>query len=336
MLRDRLFGIVSLVLVNASICSLAHAETSEDLETAKALFEDGRRLMAEGKYDAACGKFEDSQAKARGIGTKFKLADCEEHRGSFGKAQALFLEVADQAREAGQADREELARGRAAAIDEKLAHLEIDQEAPSADIQLDDRTLTASEAQVLLAIPLGKHRITASSAGKKTWTKDIDVPKPGTFVIVTVPRLEDAAVDKTPGPVVASALSPATEAPPADADPNAGRGARRVALVLGGIGLGATVAGVAFGLQFLANNHDAKNVCPTSYGCTESEIEQHAAYIDDAHAARTRTYLSVGVGAAALAGAAVLYFTAPRPGALHATTGFGPNGAWNVAVRGGF
>ena len=333
MFRGRLLGVVSLVLVNASLCSLAHAETSEDLEAAKALFEDGRRLMAEGKYDEACGKFEDSQAKARGIGTKFKLADCEEHRGNFGKAQTLFIEVAEQAREAGQADREALAHGRATAIDEKLAHLELDLETPGTEVQLDDRKLTASETKALLAIPPGKHRITASAAGKKPWTKDIDVPKPGTFVIVTVPRLEELQPTvKTP--VAASVIAPA--APQADADPNAGRGARRAALILGGVGLGATVAGVAFGLQFLANNHDAKNVCPTSYGCTESEIEQHAAYIDDAHAARTRAFVSFGVGAAALAGAAVLYFTAPRPGAVQASAGLTPNGAWNVAIRGGF
>src|SRR5450432_127537 len=109
MFRSRLLEIASLLLVNFSICSLAHAEADEDLETAKALFEDGRRLMAEGKYDSACGKFQDSLAKARGIGTKYNLADCEEHRGRFGKAQAMFLEVAQQAREAGQADREALA-----------------------------------------------------------------------------------------------------------------------------------------------------------------------------------------------------------------------------------
>ncbi len=83
----------------------------------------------------------------------------------------MFLEVAEQAREAGQAERELLARGRATAIDEKLAHLKIDQEAPIGEIQLDDRTLAASEAQTLLAIPPGKHRITASAPGKKTWTR---------------------------------------------------------------------------------------------------------------------------------------------------------------------
>ncbi len=66
MFRGRLLGIVSLVFVSASICSVAHGESDEDLQTAKALFEDGRRLMAEGKYDAACSKFEESQAKGSG------------------------------------------------------------------------------------------------------------------------------------------------------------------------------------------------------------------------------------------------------------------------------
>jgi hypothetical protein len=341
MFCGRILGIVSLFVGGVSVCSVAHAETDGDLETAKALFEDGRRLMTEGKYDAACGFFQQSLVAARGIGTKFNLADCEEHRENFGKAQALFLEVAEQAREAGQADRERLARDRAAAIDEKLAHLQIDQDAPRVDILLDGRALSGSESQELLAIPPGKHRITASAPGKKTWTKEIDVPKAGTFALVTVPRLEDAAPRATPGPGAARVIVPvspltSTGAPLADTDPNRGRDARRVALVLGGVGLGAAIVGVGFGLQALADNHDAKNVCPTSYGCSDTDVSQHASFVSDAHSARTRSYLGFGVGAAALTGAAVLYFTSPRPGALRATTGFDPNGSWNVSVRGDF
>jgi len=338
MFRGRILGVVALVVGSASLCAVAHGETEKDLDTAKALFEDGRRLMTEGKYDAACGFFEQSLAAARGIGTKFNLADCEEHRENFSKAQALFLEVAEQAREAGQADRERLARDRAAAIDEKLAHLQIDQDAPPADIVLDGRTLTGAEALELLAIPPGKHRITASAPGKKAWTKEIDVPKAGMFAIVTVPRLEDAPASAahrlSAAPVIVPA-SPPSE-PLTDTDPNRGRDARRAALVLGGIGLGATIVGVGFGLQTLADNHDAKRVCPTSVGCSDTDVSQHATFISDARRARTLSYVGFGVGAAALTSAAVLYFTAPRAGALRATTGFDPSGSWNVAVRGDF
>jgi hypothetical protein len=109
-----------------------------------------------------------------------------------------------------------------------------------------------------------------------------------------------------------------------------------VALVLGGIGLGATVVGVGFGLQTLADNHDAKGVCPTGNGCSDTDISEHAAFVSDAHTARTRSVVAFGVGAAALTGAAVLYLTSPRSGALRATTGFDSNGSWNVAVRGDF
>jgi hypothetical protein len=338
MFRGRTLGIVSLIVGSASLCSVAHGETEKDLDTAKALFEDGRRLMTEGKYDAACGFFEQSLAAARGIGTKYNLADCEEHRENFSKAQSLFLEVAEQAREAGQVDRERLARDRAAAIDEKLAHLQIDQDAPRVSILLDARTLSDSEAQELLAIPPGKHRITASAPGKKTWTKDIDVPKAGVFALVTVPRLEDAPASGTHRPNGAPVIVPASppSEPLADTDPNRGRDARRVALVLGGIGLGATIVGVGFGLQTLADNHDAKHVCPTSVGCSDTDVSQHAGFISDARTARTRSYVGFGVGAAALTSAAVLYLTSPRAGALRATTGFDPNGSWNVAVRGDF
>jgi hypothetical protein len=338
MFRGRLLGIVSVIIGSASLCSVAHAETEQDLDTAKALFEDGRRLMTEGKYDAACGFFEESLRAASGIGTKYNLADCEEHRGNFSRAQTLFVEVAEQARDTGQADREQLARDREAAIDDKLAHLQIDQDAPRVGILLDGRPLSDSEAQELLAITPGKHRITACAPGKKAWTKEIDVPKAFVFAIVTVPRLEDAPVSGTRPPVARVApVIPLTIAEPnADSGLSRGRAERAVALGLGGVGLGATIVGVGFGLQALADNHDAKRICPTGNGCSDTDLSRHATFISDAHSARTLSFVGFGVGAAALTGAAVLYLIAPRSGGLRATSSFGPNGSWNVAVRGDF
>ena len=53
MFRGRMLGIVALIVGSSGLCSVVHAETEKDLDTAKALFEDGRRLMTQGKYDAA-------------------------------------------------------------------------------------------------------------------------------------------------------------------------------------------------------------------------------------------------------------------------------------------
>src|SRR5689334_6286435 len=82
----------------------ALGDSSGDVETARALFRSGRGLVAEGKYEQACPKFEQSLKLDPGLGTKFNLADCYEHLGKTATARTLFLEVAALARQAGQSD----------------------------------------------------------------------------------------------------------------------------------------------------------------------------------------------------------------------------------------
>ena len=77
-----------------------------DSAAARALFDEGRRLASQGKYDAACPKFEESQKLDPGMGTLFNLADCVEHLGRTATAWVWFREVGDAANRAGQADRE--------------------------------------------------------------------------------------------------------------------------------------------------------------------------------------------------------------------------------------
>jgi hypothetical protein len=84
---------------------------------AKTLFDDARLLVKSGYYQQACPKFERSLELNAAFGTEFNLADCVEHLGQIGRARELYLDVADKTHAAGQADREQLARERAAALD---------------------------------------------------------------------------------------------------------------------------------------------------------------------------------------------------------------------------
>src|SRR6516164_8031146 len=96
-----------------------------DPVAARVLFSDARSLTAQGKYEQACPKFEESQRLDPGIGTLFNLADCWEHIGRTASAWGRFLDVAAQAKMAGQADREKVARERAAMLEPKLSRLTI-------------------------------------------------------------------------------------------------------------------------------------------------------------------------------------------------------------------
>jgi hypothetical protein len=307
-----------------------------NLEQAKQLFEAGRKAMSESRFDEACQSFEQSLALARGIGTRFNLADCEQRRGHLTRARELFLEVAELARDVGQSEREGVARERAAAVDAELPQLKLEFEGAQPTVTIDGRELAAERAREAIALDLGTHQVSASATGKRSFSKEVALTKPGMFLVLSVPALSDEKAESSNSESGAASSGEELATPPASADRpprERGSGARRAALVLGGIGVGAAVAGAAFGIQFLSNNHDAKAVCPTSYGCTSDDIARHRDFIDDARRARTLSYVGFGVGAAALVGAGLLYFTAGNNGSVTAMTGFNVDGSWNLAVR---
>lgn len=72
---------------------------------AQARFDEGRQLMAQGAFQQACVKLEQSLRLDPAVGTMLNLAVCEERAGHVPKACALFREVARQARADGRSDR---------------------------------------------------------------------------------------------------------------------------------------------------------------------------------------------------------------------------------------
>src|SRR4051812_18986266 len=90
----------------------ALAQTEHDQVTAEALFQDGRRLMGAGQYEAACRKFAASQRLDPGVGTMLNLADCHEQLGLTATAWAEYHDIVAAARAAGSKDRAETAERR--------------------------------------------------------------------------------------------------------------------------------------------------------------------------------------------------------------------------------
>src|SRR5258706_2634131 len=74
---------------------VARAEaTLADKAAAQTLFDDGRKLMAAGKFGEACPKLAESQTLDPGVGTPVNLADCYEPGGQTASAWTAFLEAA--------------------------------------------------------------------------------------------------------------------------------------------------------------------------------------------------------------------------------------------------
>src|SRR5689334_19349942 len=108
MVRGPLFA---LTLLAATWAADVRAEGG-DRVAAESVFQDGKRLMAAGKYAEACPKFETSQRLDPGVGTLLNLADCYEKVGRTATAWATFLEAASGSKAAGNAAREKAARDR--------------------------------------------------------------------------------------------------------------------------------------------------------------------------------------------------------------------------------
>lgn len=80
--------------------------------TAEALFEQGRALMAQGNFAAACPKLEESLRLDPGLGTLLNLAMCEEKAGRKDLACRYYMDAARMAQQQGQSAREQVAQQR--------------------------------------------------------------------------------------------------------------------------------------------------------------------------------------------------------------------------------
>lgn len=86
----------------------AHAQSSssgEIVAAARALFDDGKRLMLEKRWDEACPKLAESQRLDPGGGTILALALCYEGTGKTATAWATFKLRHDQRRDRALDDR---------------------------------------------------------------------------------------------------------------------------------------------------------------------------------------------------------------------------------------
>lgn len=159
-------------------------------EEAQQLFDEGRALMKEGKYADACPKFEKSLSLDPALGTELNLADCYEKLGKTASAWSTFTSCADHAKANGAADREKFARDRAKSIEPKLMKLSIEaSKQPGLVVKRDDIVVGEGLWGVAVPVDPGKHTVTASAPGKKSWGTTVSLGDEGKTVVLKVPLL---------------------------------------------------------------------------------------------------------------------------------------------------
>jgi hypothetical protein len=307
--------------VSASASALA-----ADPATAQALFDQGRKLMAQERWAEACPKLEESQRLDPAGGTVLHLALCREHEGRIATAWALYQDALSQAKHDGRKDRAKVAQERIDALAPRLPKLRVRvpptmRRAEGLSIMRDD--VLVGEAQWGEQIPIdpGAHVLSAKASGRKPWTLRLDVPARGQEVLVDVPVLEldthaegDAARPDAAAATSGSTSSSSSSLSAHGDEASRGSGQRTAGLVVSGIGVVGLIVGGIFGVVSISKNSDADKEClpPDHTRCT-------AQGVDAGRSATTAGNVSTSAfiaGGVLVAGGLVLYFTAPSGSAV--------------------
>ncbi|HEU4407671.1 MAG TPA: hypothetical protein VFS43_20570 [Polyangiaceae bacterium] len=193
---------LGLALAFELLSSRRAAAQSVDRGVAATLFQEGRQLMAEGKLDVACAKFEQSHRLDPGGGTVLNLATCREKQGKTATAWAAYREAVSLARRDGRPDREALGLEGIARLEPQLSRLTVSVtgRAPGLAVTLDGVAIGEVAYGTPLPVDPGEHRLQASAAGYLPWQGALVIGPSADQKEVVVPPLRPAPPPPPPAP----------------------------------------------------------------------------------------------------------------------------------------
>ena len=306
----RRFSIVSAAVLFAVLARTSHARAdASSAAAAEALYDEGKKLETKGDFASACPKFAASQQLDPAAGTLLHLANCYEKTNKNASAWATYLDAASAAHAQNRAEWEKAARGKAAALEPRLARVSIIVAEPAAGetVRRDDVEVATASYSVPIPLDAGQHTFTAEAPKKKKFQTVVNVSGDGMKLEVKIPKLEDAPVAVVPPPPDTRPTAAATSTAPAKTeDPGSSR--RTIGYGLGAVGIVGLGVGGVTGLMAIGANNDAKKLCPGGGACADKTG------VDDNDKAKTLgTVSTIGfiAGGVLLAGGVVLVLTAP-------------------------
>lgn len=309
--RTKVFLCVAALIGSLFTAPVAEAQEGNKA-AAEALFSAGRDLMAAGKFNEACTKFEGSQKLDAGLGTLLYLADCYERANRLASAWATFKEAESIAMGRSDQSRAQVAKERYSKIEPRLSKVVVkvaDGNDPQTVVKLHGHVVPRESLGVPLPVDTGDQTVEAGAPGHKAWTTTVRVEGEGVTVPIDIPVLE---VDKAQSNTAAAPL-PKEPPPPAQdtgAQGSGGGGTQRViGIIVGGVGVVGLVVGTVFGLKAKSKNDQSKDKCsPTNSNLCGSEgvdLRNQAL-----NAAKIGT-VGMIVGGVGLAAGITLFLTAP-------------------------
>tara|TARA_R110002096_G_scaffold77896_12_gene183591 strand:+ start:109695 stop:110666 length:972 start_codon:yes stop_codon:yes gene_type:complete len=185
-------------ILGLALSVLTHASTAgaqgQDIAAAEALFQEGRRLMDEGKSKEACPKLEESQRLDPGTGTLWHLGGCYQETGRLAQAWATYHLVAQEAQRTGETQKVKAALKRANELEPKLHKLVIavpeKHRVEGLSVTRDGTALGEGAWGAAVPVDVGTVRIEASAKGRRSWSKTIEIEGKAKEHSVKVPRLK--------------------------------------------------------------------------------------------------------------------------------------------------
>jgi hypothetical protein len=241
--------------------------------------------MHGGDLERACPKLAESHRQDPATGTLLALALCQEQAGKFASAWANYLAVVARARQDGQAEREQAARERAAALEVRLSRVTVHVERRLRELKgfavyRDGELLPDAAWGSPIPLDPGPHVLTAEAEGKKPWKVIFTMGKDRDRKTLRIEALEDARGEPaiTPSPTRTrvqpdpprTGPSTATTSSGERSDPQLGPGSLDTASwIVAGAGAATLGVGTWFALKAnsLDNQSKANGHCSKSAGC---------------------------------------------------------------------
>jgi len=243
------------------------------------------------------------------VGTLVSLGECYSGLGRTASAWLAYrsaIALATQRSDPRRAAAEE----RAAAVEPQISNLIIHVSTlgrVAAQIAIDGEAFGGDVLGAPIPIDPGPHTIVATAPGYATWSTRVQVGVLADNVTVEVPALE-ALPDPS---VVAHERSAAATR-------------RTVGFAAAGVGIVGVGVGAILGLQAIVKIHDANDLCPSGPSCSNANAVQEN---QTGKSFADASSVLIPVGAALLAGGALLVLTAPAPRGTEIRAEGSPGGA---------
>lgn len=287
-----------------AMTSQARADEPGRVEKARALFSQGKELLAAGQLKEACDAFQESETLDRAGGTLLNLAECRVQLGQIATAILSLEEARRLADEAKREDARAFADDRIKALLPRTDLLQIEPPAvvpKKLSVTVDGRELDLSASPYAQRVDPGEHTITARAPGFVDSSIRVTLRGEGVSISVALPALQPEKP------------APPTSSPPVPVGPKPEPEGRRARVIAGwsliAAGAAGIVAGSVLGSFAIARANRSKTLCPKPQcGSVDGIVAAHesGALADGATAS-----LSIG-GTFAVAGV-VLVVTAQPP-----------------------